>query len=825
MKHSLKTILICLTVLILISIFAICSYAVPAYKPNGSTGSCKSHTNKLVTLDDIANNTVQNNGMRKIQMADTKKNIPLVIIVIGFRNISYNDGYNWGETIFSGEQSIKKYYSDMSFGQFTFEPVRETSAYGVGDNTNKFDKLNDGVIHVKLDLDHDNWSLQYLDPILNWNNNFTMTRAFITAINKANPYINFKQYDSNGNGIIENNEMALGFIVAGNEAAMETSYNTFSFWSHAFSISEAIEGYKFNKLSVPVADGVKVDSYIGISERLDKKTQEPICILAHELGHYIGLPDLYDTVYSTSLEWSDYDVGHLSIMCSGVWCEDEENGTFIPASMDAWSRYELGWISPTKVTSNGNFELTSQNYDNLSEKIKTVYIPTQTANEYYIVENRQFEGWDRFLGEYYDNDNGGIVVWHVDKNIYSKTYDTNQVNNTNHRPSVMPLYPEKVNSAFKFTGSGEVVRSPFFTNENWIQNYASSLGDKLVLPLYGKGSNADKRSSRTLSGIGIKFLDNQSDKMNIFVDVDSHVHSTVHRNSKPICVSKGYNECYYCTYCRKYFTDSSCKVEMSKESAEIPALGHSFEFTKTVKPMADADGYDLYECERCGTAHKENFKKLVGWGQDKDGKWYYAKSAGEFATGWQTLKGRDGKTHKYYFRPTGEMITGLRSVNGKKYYFDSKGVMYFSRLISVNSKKYYLGKDGAAYTSRIISLDGKKYYLGKDAVAYKSKLASIDGKKYYFGSDCVMYKSRLASISGKKYYFGKDGVAYKSKLISVDGKKYYIGKDCIAYKSKFASLSGKKYYFGSDCVMYKSKTFSVNGVKWKADSNGVCQKY
>jgi len=25
--------------------------------------------------------------------------------------------------------------------------------------------------------------------------------------------------------------------------------------------------------------------------------------------------------------------------------------------------------------------------------------------------------------------------------------------------------------------------------------------------------------------------------------------------------------------------------------------------------------------------------------------------------------------------------------------------------------------------------------------------------------------------------------------------------------------------------MYKSKTFSVNGVKWKADSNGVCQKY
>ncbi|MCR4563231.1 MAG: M6 family metalloprotease domain-containing protein [Clostridiales bacterium] len=824
MKKTLKTILILSAVVLLLSALAFSSSAVPAYHSDGKNGSCKSHTNKLVTLDDIADRAVSDNGgMRKLGKVTITKNIPLVIIVIGFDNIGYNDSYNWGNTIFQGESSLKQYYTDMSFGQFTFVPVQETSAYGRNDNSNKYDKLNDGIIHVTVDQKHDNWSLQQLDPVLNWNYSFTMTKAFVSAIGKANSYVDFSKYDDNKNGKIENNEMALGFIVAGYEAAYQTSYNTYSFWSHSFSISEAIDGYGFNALKVPVCDGVKVDSYIGIAEKLDTKTQEPICILAHELGHYLGLPDLYDTVYSTNLEWSGYDVDRLSVMCSGVWCEDEENGTYIPASFDAWSRYQLGWIKPTKITQNGVYELTSQNYDDITQKIKTVIIPTQNSGEYYLVENRQFNGWDRFLGNSYF-DNGGVVIWHVDDNVYNKYIDDNQVNNTDHRPAVMPLYPETNNSVLSFIGNGSLLGRPFFNSANWAEDYAGTFGETLNLPLYATGKNADKRALRTLSGIGVGFPDDNGDSMNIFVDVDSHVHSPVYRNSSPGCIYCGYNPCYYCTYCRRYFNDKACTVEMAREDAVIAPTGHNYIFDKTVKPMADADGYDLYFCQNCSSQQKKNFKKLVGWGQDKDGKWYYAKSEGVFTTGWQTLKGRDGKTHKYYFRSTGEMITGLRSVNGKKYYFNSNGIMYSSRLISVNNKKYYLGKDGAAYSSRLISLDGKKYYLGSDCVAYKSRLASLDGKKYYFGSDCVMYKSRLASIDGKKYYFGSDGAAYKSKLISVDGKKYYIGKDCIAYKSKFASLDGKKYYFGSDCIMYKSKDFSVSGVKYRADSNGVCKK-
>ncbi len=817
MKKTVKILLTLLAITILLSVFAVSSFAVPKYNGNGEEGACKSHTNKLVTLDDIPDR-VPTGSVRGLQKVNTKKNIPLVIVVIGFNNVSYSDSYNWGDTIFQGEESLKKYYSDMSFGQFTFEPVTETSKYGVGGNTNKHDAENDGIIHVKLNSDHDNWSLQ--PGVLMWNQNVNLTKALIQAVKSANAYIDFSQYDANGNGLIENNEMALGFVFAGYEAAYQTSYNTFSFWSHAFSISESIEAYNLS-LQVPTVDGVKVDSYIGIAEKLEKDKQEPICVLAHELGHYLGLPDLYDTYYSTSNEWSDYSVEHLSVMCSGVWCEDEENETFIPSSMDAWSRYELGWISPKRVTENGTFTLTSQNYDNQSEKISTVLVPTQTTNEYYIIENRQFTGWDRFLNNYFYNDNGGVVIWHVDKNIYNENYEYNSVNNTDHRPSVMPLYPEKNNSAFTFIGSDDVVYSPFFDSEIWSGNYSANLGNALNLPLYGKGSKADKRSSRTLSGITIGFTDECSDSMNISVNVDSHVHTGTHMNRAATCLLNGYNDCYYCTYCRKFFSDSASKNEISSTDAIIPALGHNFVFSKTVAPMADENGYDLYICSHCGEEKKENYKKLVGWGYDKAGNRYYAKKDGTFLKGWQTINGKryyfnrfgimtkkwakltnsKGNAYYYYFGDNGVMRTGWQSIKNSKgvsykYYFNQYGIMLTGWQNIKNSKgatyKYYFGTNGYMRT-------GWQSIKNSKGVAYK----------YYFHSNGVMLTSWqwIANSKGVKYryYFGDNGYMRTGwqKIKNAKGVEYW-------------------YYFYSNGVNAINRNVKIGNKTYKFNKYGVC---
>ena len=491
--------------------------------------------------------------------------------------------------------------------------------------------------------------------------------------------------------------------------------------------------------------------------------------------------------------------------------------------MDAWSRYELGWIKPTTVNRTADIELTSQDYSNPSEKIKTALIPTQTANEYYIVENRQFTGWDRFLGEYFSNDRGGVVIWHIDKNIYNENYEFNSVNNTDHRPSVIPLYPEKVDSVYTFTGKGGVVYSPFFDSAVWESKFATDIGDSINLPLYGSGKKANSRLARTLSGIKVSFLDESASTMHINVNTDSHVHSLKYISSEPTCILNGSKGHYYCSYCKKSYLDKECQNEVSLIDLVISATGHNYVFTKTVKPLVDAEGYDLHTCTKCGATYKDNFTSAFGWSQDSKGNWYFVKDDGSFLKGWQTIEGRDGKTNKFYFGSDGIMFKSrLASINSKKYYFGSDGAMYKSRLISVSGKKYYMGSDGAAYTKRLISVNGKKYYMGADGIAYTKRLISVNGKKYYMGSDGVAYTKRLISVNGKKYYMGADGVAYKSRLISVEGKKYYIGKDCVAYKSRFASLSGKKYYFGSDCVMLKNTSKKINGKTYYFNKSGVC---
>ena len=789
MKNTFKILLLLLLVTVLLCVFAVTSFAVPAVNDNGSGHSCKSHANSLVTLDDIPVRAQANNGMRKLQKVDAKKNIPLVIIVIGFNDIQYNNSYNWGDSIFEGESSLTQYYLDMSFGQFTFVPVSETSAYGKGNNTNKYDKENDGVIHVKLNSNHDNWALQ--PDILFWNQNVNMVKAFINAIKAANAYIDYSQYDANGNGIIENNEMALGFVVAGYEAANQISYDKASFWSHAFSISESIEAYSIN-LSVPSVDGVKVDSYIGIAENLEENKQEPICVLAHELGHYLGLPDLYDTVYSASNEWSPYDVAHLSVMCSGVWCEDTVNNTFIPSSMDVWSRYELGWITPEKALTSGDYTLTGQNYDNQNEKISTVLIPTQTSNEYYLIENRQFTGWDRFLADYFSNDIGGVVIWHIDKNIYNENYDTNSVNNTDHRPSVMPLYPEKVDSHYTFLGKGGVVYCPFYNSSIWSSKFAPDVGDVLDLPLYGSGKNANKRTSRTLSGIQISFLDESSPEMHINVNLDNHVHKKTHLSKAPTCLKYGYNDCYYCSYCRKYFSDSSCENEIPRSEAVILATGHSYVFSRTVKPMADADGYDLHICEHCGAEKKDNFKKLAGWGYDKDGNRYYGKADGTFLKGWQTVNGK-----RYYFNRFGIMTKNWAKLTNAKgnvcyYYFGSDGVMKTGWQSIKNSKgaayKYYFGTNGVKRTGwqKITNSKGSTYlfYFG-DNGAMRTGWQWITNSKgaryrYYFGDNGVM-RTGWQKIKNSKgvaysYYFYSNGVNAISRNVKIGAKTYKFNK-------------------------------------------------
>ena len=64
-----------------------------------------------------------------------------------------------------------------------------------------------------------------------------------------------------------------------------------------------------------------------------------IGVFCHEFGHVLGLPDLYDTDYSSR------GVGYWSMMAGGSW----NGGGLYPSHFDAWSKYQLGWVNPVIV--------------------------------------------------------------------------------------------------------------------------------------------------------------------------------------------------------------------------------------------------------------------------------------------------------------------------------------------------------------------------------------------------------------------------------------------------------------------------------------------
>ena len=543
MKKSVKLMLLCVCAALCLAMFAASALAVPAAPGSGREGeaaACGSRVGKLVTLEDIPDRNIPTGTKAYIPALEhTTKNIPLLTIVIGFPNVPYQNDYDWNDEFFSGAKSITSYYSDMSFGKFTFVPARETSAYGRDGNTNRADKVNDGVIHVTLDTDHSDWSMNYglFSQRKDRKLALQMISAFKAAVEQASDYIDFASYDLDSSGAIESAELALSFVVAGYEGAYLESYDAVGadkvLWAHSSNLVELIEEYGFS-LAAPQPDGVTVSDYIAVAEDLEPGIRQPISTVAHELGHYLGLPDLYDTSYLTNAQWSSYFVGTSSIMCES-WGYDPDTEGYVPYSMDVWSRYRLGWVEPVTADATGVYDVVSQSYT-ANDAFTAVMIPTQKTGEYYLLENRQPSKWDAGMTTTYEGSSRihGIMMWHIDETAYDQYQELNAINTATHRPAVMPLFPEEDKGAVTFTGVGTVYNgNPFYDRTYCIDSL--ELADAVIdLPLYGTGNMADQRICRWNSGVKVEFLNDSTADMRVRVDRD---------NMNPLADE---NECMYC---------------------------------------------------------------------------------------------------------------------------------------------------------------------------------------------------------------------------------------------------------------------------------------
>jgi M6 family metalloprotease-like protein len=214
------------------------------------------------------------------------------------------------------------------------------------------------------------------------------------ALNLVDPLVDFSQFDSDNDGFID----AIDIVHSG--YAAETGGGSGNWiWSHKWSLWALPGG---NWVSADNnANSVKVKVYDYHTEAALWSTSGTdilrIGVVAHEAGHFFGLPDLYDT------NGGSEGIGSYCLMANS-WGFDFTQRN--PPHFSAWCRTQLGWVTPTVITPGTGLSLPRVALSPTVFKITQGY----PAGEYLLIENRQPFGFENIMPQ------GGLAIWHIDEN-------------------------------------------------------------------------------------------------------------------------------------------------------------------------------------------------------------------------------------------------------------------------------------------------------------------------------------------------------------------------------------------------------------------------
>ena len=257
-------------------------------------------------------------------------------------------------------------------------------------------------------------------------------------------------------------------------------------WSHSWYVFSNRQGPDGRGPDYNERGGIRIgesDYWVG------KYTIQPenggVGVFAHEFGHDLGLPDLYDT------SGGENGTGFWTLMSSGSWMGPglDDIGSK-PNHMGVWEKLQLGWLNYELAYAGQKSEhkLGPAETNTKQAQGLIVVLPDKevvqgdgsirTYSHYYVAEFRQYRGFDDTLevGPYnfgfLDNPDLGNWVEHFpyQDGLLIHYWDTQQRNNqTRRHPGAGLILPIDAHPTAMIRADGGVWR-------NRIQTYDSTFG-------------------------------------------------------------------------------------------------------------------------------------------------------------------------------------------------------------------------------------------------------------------------------------------------------------------------------------------------------------
>jgi M6 family metalloprotease-like protein len=285
---------------------------------------------------------------------------------VDFQNLLFDD---------NSTGTMKEYYNEISYGNF----LVDGTADGWYQSTHTMAQAVDNV-------------KQYVAEIAEL----------------ADPDFDYTQFDNDGPDNIPNSGdddgYVDGIIVVYSGCGAEWYPGNDNIWPHKSSLGSY--EYETDDLGAN-GSNVIVKSYAVNPELAGggdcyTNTIRPIGVYAHEFGHILGLPDLYDRDNSNG---GSEGIGHWCLMASGSW---QGWGGDTPAHMSSWCKSEMGWLEPV-VLSSDEISLNIPQVETNPYAVK-IWEDDYFWSRYFLVENRQPVGFDS------DLEGPGLIIYHVDEN-------------------------------------------------------------------------------------------------------------------------------------------------------------------------------------------------------------------------------------------------------------------------------------------------------------------------------------------------------------------------------------------------------------------------